>query len=221
MNMDYVFNVSEFEPRQGGAGNHPIGRFPATITDTSIVENKDKTGGMFVVEFTTPNGTIVIRYNLWNQSEQAKQIAQGQLAALGHAVSIYQIDMRNGGQSLRGAQLMIEVGFQKGQEPTSERPNGGFTEVKKVLDKNGNEPGKGGNNTAAQSQSQPSVGQNWGGSAQPQQQATQGQQGQGWTAPQPQQATDQTPQQPSQLDASNSWQQQSGPAGASPPWSKR
>ena len=178
--MQGTFDANQFEPKQSAGTNHPVGRFPFDITDTSIEENKNKDGGFFMVEFTTPAGVAVMRYNMWNKSEQAVNIAQGQLSALCRAVGRFQVRWEDQGAALRGAKGMIEVGFQKGQEPNAERPNGGYTEIKKVLDSAGNDPA-GGNNPVPQTQQQqpqntqqqqPMTNQgggNWGSQNQPQQ----------------------------------------------------
>lgn len=150
MQMSGGFNAQGIEPKQSAGTNHPVGRFPFNVSDTSIEENKEKTGGFYMVEFTTPAGVAVMRYNMWNKNPQAVDIAQGQLSALCHATGRYQLNWQDEGAAMRGAQGMIEVGFQKGQEPSAERPNGGYTEIKKVLDSAGNEPGK--PNSAPQTQ---------------------------------------------------------------------
>lgn len=155
MQMQGGFNAQQFEPKQSAGTNHPVGRFPFTVTGTSIEENKEKTGGFFMVEFTTPAGVAVMRYNMWNKNPQAVDIANGQLSALCHATGRYQLNWQDEGAAMRGAQGMIEVGFQKDQGPSPERPNGGYTEIKKVLDSAGNEPGK----APASVQPQPSANQ--------------------------------------------------------------
>lgn len=232
MQMQGGFDATKIEPKQSAGTNHPVGRFPFTISDTSIEENKEKTGGFFMVEFTTPAGTAVMRYNMWNKSEQAVSIAQGQLSALCRAVGRFQVRWEDQGASLRGAQGMIEVGFQKGQEPSAERPNGGYTEVKKVLDSAGNDPA-GGNSSAPQTQQQPQNNQqqqpmtdqgggNWGNKNQPQNNNNnppQGQQQQSWNNNQPQQNS------PPQNNSGGNWQQgqqnNGGGNNTSPPWGNR
>ena len=139
--MTGSFDATQFAPRQGGEG-HPVGMYQFTITDTKIVPTKDSTGGMFVVEFTSPNGSISNRYNIWNNSAKAVEIAHGQLAALCHAVGIFKVDWQNEGAILRGAKGQMKIDYQKGEEPTAEKPTGGYVEIKKVYDVNGNEPGK-------------------------------------------------------------------------------
>lgn len=181
-----TFDAQQFAPKQVGA-THPTGKFPANISNTSIEPTKDGNGGMFIVEFTTPAGSIVMRYNLWNPSPQAVQIAQGQLSALCHATGVFKLDWQNDGAALRNARCQIEVvdQFDKG----TKLPNG-YTQVSKVYDTNGNEPGKPPqqpavqpqNGQAAQAQAwqqpaanspAPSPSPAWGQSAQPQQPSNQ------------------------------------------------
>lgn len=136
------FDASQFKPNQGGEA-HPIGKYDFQITNTEIVPTKDQTGGMFVVEFTTPAGRITSRYNLWNNNPKAVEIAHGQLSALCYATGIFKLDWQNEGAALRNGRGKLEVGYQKGEEPTADKPSGGYVEVKRVYDVNGNEPGKG------------------------------------------------------------------------------
>lgn len=135
------FDATQHQPRQGGQA-HPVGKYPFTITDTAINPTKDGQGGMFIVTFTSPSGDIVNRYNLWNNSPKAVEIAHGQLSALCYATGVFRINFDNAGAELRGARGMMEIGYQKGEEPTAEKPAGGYVELKKVYDANGNEPGK-------------------------------------------------------------------------------
>ncbi len=137
MPFDATFNAQDFEPSQG-SGPHPKGKFPATISNTTIKPTKSGDGGLFEVEFTTQAGTITNRYNLWNKEPKAVEIAQKELSALCYATGIFKLDFRNDGAALRGAKLIIEVDDQKNKDGT---PNG-YVEVKKVYDANGNEPGR-------------------------------------------------------------------------------
>lgn len=149
---DY-FDATGIPPIQSGGG-HPVGsKFPFTITNTSIAENKTKTGGMLVVEMTSPVGKIENRYNLFNPSDVAVKIAQQELSALCHAVGRFKLSWpKDGagnlvysaaGQELRGAVGMMDVEYQKGHNPATDGPNAkGYTEVAKVYDAQGNEPGK-------------------------------------------------------------------------------
>ena len=231
-----TFDANQFEPNQGGS-IHPVGRFPFTITNTEIKSNKDNTGGYLEVELTTPAGVAQRRYSLWppqgDTAEKTKEIAHGQLSALCRAVGRYVIRFEDQAAALRGGQGMVEIGWQKGNEPSAEKPNGGYTEPKKFFDSAGNDPA-GSNNASSQAQQpqnnqqQPPMtnqgGGNWGNQNQPQNNNNnppQGQQQQSWNNNnQPQQNT----QQQSQQNGGN-WQQgqqnNGGGNNTSPPWGSR
>lgn len=179
-------------PPSQGFTKHPVGMFDFVITNTFLQENDKKTGAMLVVEFTSPAGMVINRYQVVNPEPKTVEIANGQLSALGHAINIFQVAypknpdgspvMEMAGHTLRGGRGRMEVAYQKGQEPTAEKPSGGYVEVRKVFDVNGNEPGKaptggaaeagggwGNNNQAQPQQQQPAPQQGWsnGPSAQP------------------------------------------------------
>jgi len=228
MPFDAVFNAKEVEPKQGGS-KHAVGnKWQGSITGTRVDPTKDQKGGMFIVTFTSPGGSIDNRYNLWNESTQAVKIAKEQLSALCHATGIFQIDFKNDGAALRGARLLYDIGFQAGQEPTAEKPEGGYVEVKKVYDLNGNDSWGSGAAPSQQQQTsgfnqqqqQPNVNQqqqtnnaaanngNWnsGGPAQNQVQS-------GWNAGNQQQ---QQPNNQQQQNNAGGWQQ--GNEQQKPPW---
>jgi hypothetical protein len=139
--MDWTFDARTVQPQQGG-GAHPVGnKFPFTITNVEVKPTKENTGGMLNVELTSPAGSVINRYNLWNENDKAREIAQKELSALCHVTGIFVIGPRQG-QELLGGKGLMDVGFQRGHEPTAEKPAGGYVEVKKVYDMAGNEPGK-------------------------------------------------------------------------------
>ena len=223
MQMQGSFNANQYEPNQGGGGHPPANKIPFTISDCSIKENSSKDGGYFQVEFTSQLGTVIQRYNIWNKTPKAVEIAHGQLSALCRATGRYQIDWSNEGAALKGAQGLMDVGYQKNEEPDPAFPDRkGYTELKKVYDLAGNEPGKTG---AAQPQPQQQ--------AQPQPQQSQPmtqQPGGGW-GQQPQQpggGWGQQPQQPAQQPQAQpqpqgqAWQPQGNAQPATnPPWGNR
>lgn len=215
MQMSGSFNANQFEPNQGMSGHPPANKIPFTVTNTAIVENKNKDGGMFVVTLTSQLGDMVHRYNIWNQSPKAVEIAHGQLSALCRATGRYQIDWNNEGAALKGAQGLMDVGYQKGEEPDPAFPDRkGYTELKKVYDMAGNEPGKSG---AAPQQPQLQQMQ----PSQPQGQPMTQQPGGGWGQGQPQQAAQQQPQgQPTQPQG-QAWQPGGAQPGQTPPWGSR
>lgn len=199
MPFDAVFDARTVEPRQSG-GKHQVGnKWQGVITNTLVKPTKDQKGGIFEVEFSSPGGTIKNNYNIWNESEAARNIAKQQLSALCHATGIFQIDFKNDGAALRGGKLLYDVGFQAGQEPSTEKPEGGYVEVKKIYDINGNDSWGGQSQQqqptsgftqqqtqqqpaqqqpVQQQQQQPAVQSGW--NAQPQQQQPSTQQGGGW-----------------------------------------
>lgn len=213
MQLQGTFNANQFEPNQGGQA-HPIGlKFPFTITNTEIKENSAKTGGYFQVELTSPVGSIKKAYNIWYKGDnEAKtvEIAHGQLSALCRAVNIYQIDWVNEGAALRGGRGMMDIGYQKGEEPTPEKPSGGYVEVKRVYDAAGNEPGK----APAQPQTQ-AIAQLQG---QSMTQQPGGGWGQGQANPNPSQ---QAPQPQQNSSHGQAWQPGGAQPSVNPPWGNR
>lgn len=210
MPFDAVFDARTVEPRQSG-GKHQVGnKWQGIITNTLVKPTKDGKGGIFEVEISSPGGTIKNNYNIWNESEAARNIAKQQLSALCHATGIFQIDFKNDGAALRGGKLLYDVGFQAGQEPSTEKPEGGYVEVKKIYDINGNDswggqPQQQPSNGFAQQQTQQQPAQQQPVQQQQQQPAVQS----GWNA-QPQQQQPSTPQ-------GGGWQQ-GGQQQQQPPW---
>lgn len=227
MQMPGSFNANQFEPNQGFGSHPPANKIQARITAADIKENSAKDGGYYEVEFTTSMGSVIMRYNIWNKTPKAVEIAHGQLSALCRAVNIYNINWQDGGKALMGAQCLIDVGYQKGEEPSPDNPNAkGYTELKRVYDMAGNDPSK-----PASAQQQPQ--------GQPQGQPMTQQPGGGWGQPnaaQPQQSQPQqnatpggwngqggaTQQQPQQ-QTGQAWQPGNGGAapGGTPPWGNR
>lgn len=218
MPYNAVFDANQFEPNQG-FGKHPVGnKFDFEITKTEVKPTAAGDGGLFEVEFTTSSGVITHRYNLFNKSAKAVEIAHGQFSALCRAVGRYQVDFNNDGAVLRGARGKLDVGYQKGEEPTAEKPDGGYVEVKRVYDVHGNEPGKAAPQQAQPQQAQPNALPN-AFQNQPQSQPMTQQPGGGWGQPQ---AQPNQPQPNGHANGSGAWQPgQNGQAAASPPWGQR
>lgn len=218
-----TYNANNYQPIQDVGSSHPPGRFQAMISGAEIKQNKEQTGGFLAVEFTTPAGKIVNRYNLWNKSEAAVDIARKQLSCLCRAVGRYELNFDNQqlpAYGLGGGQCQIEVVPQKDKEGKET----GYTEIKMILDMAGNDPAKPGQQQAPQQTMQPQGGavqqpaqQGWGAhNQQPQQHAQQPQQG--WT-PAQQQPVQQ--QQPQQSGWGNPPAGNPAPAGgSSAPWSR-
>lgn len=189
----FTFNAAQHKPQYGGGGGGlPPGKYKGVIVDSRL-ENVEKngqiTGGYMALDLTPVEGPLVgqkqtDRLNLHNTNRQTVEIAEKQLSAYCHVLGVFNfVDT----QQLHNKPFLFEIGFQKGHEPSPEKPNGGYTEVKKIADINGNEPGKAGTgnpvNQQPQQQAIPdaapagvqaqSGGWGAGGAAQPQQQQQQ------------------------------------------------
>lgn len=208
MQVNWNFNANQYEPKQGIEGHPPALKVPFTITNTAIVETKDKTGGMLVVDFTSPMGVITHRYNINNASPKAVEIAYQQLSALCRAVNVFQIDGQNECAALRGGKGLMDIGYQKGEAPTDNNPDAkGYTELKRVYDLAGNDPSK-----PAQVQQVQTTG-----NAAPMTQQSGGGWGTGPSNPNPTHQP-QSQQNPNQGQA---WQAGNTAPNAAPPWGQR
>lgn len=168
------FNAQNFDPTQG-VGGLPIGRHPVIISSSEVKATKANDGGYLQLDLSIidgpQKGTVgAYRINLYNASQQAVDIANRQMSAISHVTGVFMIQDT---VQLHNIPFIIEVGPQK-NDPQ-------YTEVKKVFDINGNEPGKapaGGGAAQPQGQGQ------GGGFGAPQGQQQQPPQGQGgWGAP--------------------------------------
>lgn len=214
----FQFNANQYEPNQGLGIHPPAQKIPFTITGTSIVETKDKTGAMLVVEFTSPIGMLINRYNIHNTNPKTVEIAFGQLSALCRAVGIYQIDGANECAGLRGGKGLMDVGYQKGESPAENPDAKGYTELKRVYDAAGNDPSK-----PAQAQTSGFAAPATAGSQPQSGQPMTQQPGGGWGTPAPQgNPAQQQPQ--AQQPASQqgqAWQPNAAPQATTPPWGSR
>src|SRR6185295_6425021 len=113
----FQFNANQYQPNQGFGIHPPAQKIPFQITGTEIKENSKKTGHYLEIELTSPLGMIINRYNVNNPDAKTVEIAFGQLSALCRAIGIYQIDGSNECAALRGAKGLMDVGYQKGEEP--------------------------------------------------------------------------------------------------------
>lgn len=144
--LNQPFNAHNVDPTQGTSGL-PIGKHRVVIVESEIKATKANDGGMLelilqIIEGDMQGTTGAYRLNLYNANPQASEIAQRQLSAICHVTGVYEVEDSS---QLHNIPFMVEVGLQKGENPN------GYTEVKKVFDVNGNEPGKG-NSGADQSQ---------------------------------------------------------------------
>lgn len=167
MQLIQAFNAKQYDPTQG-VGSLPIGRHPVVIESSEVKANKANDGGYLQLNLRIIDGpqqgtTGAYRLNLYHSNQQTVEIAHRQLSAICHVIGVFQV---TDSSQLHNLPFLVEVGPQK-NDPQ-------YTEVKKVFDMNGNEPGKAGAGApAAQPQQQQPQGQPngaWGGAPQGQQQ---------------------------------------------------
>lgn len=222
------FDARNVDPTQT-APSLPVGRHPVIIESSEIKENSKKDGGYLQFDLKVIDGPLTgakgaYRLNLYHSNPQTVEIAYKQLSAICHVCQVWQLE---DSQQLHNIPFIVEVGMQK----TDEAKAKGYTQVERVYDRNGNEPGKQGQTTPppATTAAPPAGAGGWGGPPQTQQQPPQGQAsgGTSWGAGQ-----QQTPPPASNPPASNPgpWSsQQSGNGGGAtsagtsntPPWGQR
>ncbi len=179
-----AFNAQQYDPTQG-VGGLPIGKHPVVVDSSEVKPNKENNGGYLQLNLKIidgpQTGTVgAYRLNLYHSNQQTVEIAHKQLSAVCHVTGVF---MLQDSAQLHNIPFIVEVGPQK-NDPQ-------YTEVKKVFDINGNEPGKAGQ---GQAPAQPAAAAPQGfGQQQPQQPAQQ-QAPAAWGAPQGQQAAPQQPQ---------------------------
>ena len=129
------FNANNFDPTQG-VGGLPIGRHPVIVESSEVKANKANDGGYLQLNLKVIDGpqagTVgAYRLNLYHSNPQTVEIANRQLSAISHVTGVFMIQ---DSAQLHNIPFIVEVGPQKNDAQ--------YTEVKKVFDINGNEPGK-------------------------------------------------------------------------------
>ncbi|QBZ71739.1 hypothetical protein [Pseudomonas phage KP1] len=237
MQLIQQFDATQFDPTQG-VGGLPIGRHPVIVESSEVKANKNNDGGYLQLNLRIidgpQQGTVgAYRLNLYHTNQQTIEIAHKQLSAVCHVTGVFQVQDSS---QLHNIPFVVEVGPQKNDAQ--------YTEIKKVFDINGNEPGKAPAQGAAQTQQAPAWGQQQqqapqGGMNQQQQAATQPAWGQQQQAPANQQQAPSQTQQPAwgqqqqqaqvqqaqaQQNAAPAWgqqQQQAPQGGNATPWGQR
>lgn len=139
----HAFNPLDHDPSQG-TPNWPLGKHPVIIKGSEVAGTKDGANGMLVFDLLIIDGPekgFVGKYrlNLYHTNEDAVRIAHKQLSAICHVVQTFQLGPDGTQlQYLYEKPFVIEVGLQKGEEAAQK----GYTEIKRVFDMDGNEPGK-------------------------------------------------------------------------------
>lgn len=138
-----AFDVNSVAPATGGGGQLPVSDSKGhlvVITESEVVPVKDKPNAAFikfdlkVIEGEATGAEAVYRVNYFSDSEQAANIAKGQLSALGHVCHVQQL--ANTAQ-LHNIPFRVVVGLQKDAEAQAK----GYTEIKYVLNADGSKAG--------------------------------------------------------------------------------
>lgn len=155
-----AFDATQHNPEQS-SGSLPIGKSPVVIESSEVKGNKAGDGGFLqlnlrVIDGPNNGATGPYRLNLYSSSEAAVAIANKNLSAICHAVNVFQVQ---DSQVLHNIPFVVDVGPQK--------DNPQYTEVKRIYDINGNEPGKAPAGAAqTQQQAAPANNGQWGGQQQ-------------------------------------------------------
>lgn len=159
----FTFNAQQYTPRYGGGSNEqlPPGKYTGVIVSAEPVNTTDAggniKGGYLALTLTPTEGALVgqkhiDRLNLHHSNPKTVEIANEQMSAYCHVLGQFSIADTN---QLCNIPFQFEIGWQKNNEPSQEKPNGGYTEVKAIFDVNGNPPGKAGSGPQVQQQQQP------------------------------------------------------------------
>jgi hypothetical protein len=203
-----MFDAHAFDPSQS-VGSLPIGKHPVIAESSEVRPTSNNDGGYLqfnlkIIDGPNAGATGAYRLNLYNASQKAVEIAHRQMSALCHVTGVYNVQ---DSAQLHNIPFMIEVGAQKGEGAIAK----GYTEIKRVFDINGNEPGKQSKGAQPQQPQQPQqqapAQAAW---QQPAQQAPAAQAAPAWG-----QAQQPTQQQPAQA----AWQQNASTGAA--PWGQK
>lgn len=218
-----AFNALTVDPSQS-VGSMPVGTHRVIICGSEVKASKSGESGYLELQLEIIDGEHkgthgAYRLNLYHSNPQTVEIAYRQFSAVCHVVGVYQVQ---DSVQLHNIPFMVEVGLQK--EPNPEK----YSQVKRVFDVNGNEPGKQGQAAPAQAPApaaQPAAAPAWGQSAPQQPAPAWGQPAPAPAAPAPAIANGVAmPAANTQPTATPPWGQSAAPApagGQTPPWGQQ
>lgn len=154
------FDARQFDPSQL-ASQLPLGDHLVIAYQSEIKPTKDNGGGYLqydlrIIEGPNTGATGPKRFNLYNGSQKAVEIAHRELSAMAHACGVFQI---TDSAQLHEIPFRVRVELQKGEAGTKN----GYTEVTRIFDRNGNEPSAHGQQAQGHQQQQQQQPQNNGG----------------------------------------------------------
>lgn len=142
MTFAISFNATQVAPNTGGMQVHESGIYDVVLTAAPEKPVKDKPGASFaamtmqIMTGTAKGGKIIDNLNLKNPSQQAVDIAYGQLSAYCHVTGTLHIQQSLA--ELFGKPFKVEIT----KEERDDRPGTFRNNVLRVLDVQGREPGQ-------------------------------------------------------------------------------
>lgn len=144
----YNFNAQQFEPEYGGglAQFPPSKKLKVVIIGSELKPTAKGNGGYLQFIMKCIEGPMMGRegfdnLNLNNINAKTVEIANKQLSAYCHVTGQYVIQAT---EQFYNIPFLVDVDWQKGNEPTQEKPEGGYTQITAIYDVHGNAPGKAG-----------------------------------------------------------------------------
>lgn len=138
------FNALDHNPELGGGASLPVGKYPVQITGSTVRATNDQSGGILVFTCAIldgPNrgnsGNLLL--NLWNKSDQTKEIAGRHLSAICYALNTHQLVAKPEGVELWNKPFVIEMAQQRNKDGEPTR----YVELVGVFDMQGNAPKRG------------------------------------------------------------------------------
>lgn len=145
-----AFDPTQVDPTQG-SGGWPLGRHPVVATGVEVKATKDGNNGMASFTLEVIDGPEkgykgFWNLNLYHESEKARNFARRDLSAMCHATQTFRLGAQGTDLSqLFNKPFVVDVGYQRGHNPATDGEEAkGYTEIKKLYDIHGNEPGKSG-----------------------------------------------------------------------------
>lgn len=127
------FNAGLYDPTMKGPNkSFPIGKnYVGMITDSNRVPNKNGTGDNLELDIVIADGPLkghegIDRLSLLHPNAMTVKIANNRMAAYCDVLGIAGF---NDTSELHNKPFRFDVSWQKGNEPTAEKPEGGYTEV--------------------------------------------------------------------------------------------
>lgn len=138
MQLGFTFDATQHDPSQGD-GQLPAGVHTVIATSAEAKQSQSNAANAYIqltlriADGPHAGSSGPLRFNMRNQNAQAQDIAYRQLSALCHAIGVLQVTDTD---QLLNKPFKVEVQHQA--------KNPEYTEVKKILDVNGNQPKRGG-----------------------------------------------------------------------------